>query len=225
MCTHPRRPARHWLCGFVTFTHSHGRRVRLSAARTRTRAAHRRSTGADTRPVPDRVRPSPRRWRRGGCCMNPKRSALCVPASESDRILKALASDADEVVIDLEDAVPTSRKNLARANIQMVMTRRRGSIAVRINAPGSEWFDEDLSAAAGNPSVESIVVPKAESADQIARIATQLDYLERGGSRRTLLRLQALIESARGLADVQAIASSPRVDALIIGYADLGASL
>jgi citrate lyase beta subunit len=149
---------------------------------------------------------------------------LCVPGSEPDRIAKALNSEADEVVLDLEDAVPAARKNEARDNIALLTPRLRGRSAVRINGHGTPWFEDDLAAVLANNHVDSIVVPKAESPAQIADLASRLSETD-GGDRSPLL-LQALIETATGLLNAPSIAmASERLDSLILGYADLGASL
>jgi citrate lyase beta subunit len=158
--------------------------------------------------------------------MTRRRSILCVPASEPAKVAKALAFDVDEVVVDLEDAVAHNRKDEARAALACIAPRGRGSIAVRINCPGSAWLQEDLAAVVANPAITSIVLPKVDSADDIAAVERELSRLEKEQGRGTAVEIQALIESARGLGEVRAIAeASARVVALIIGYADLGASL
>jgi citrate lyase beta subunit len=156
--------------------------------------------------------------------MTTRRAVLCVPASEPHRVAKAVESEADEVVVDLEDAVPADRKVEARDNLAFLTERAGGSLAVRINGDGTPWFDGDLAAAVENVHVSSIVVPKAESAAQICAIASQIS--EAQDATRPPLLLQALIETATGLLNAPAIAvASERVDSLILGYADLGASL
>ncbi|MCU1566770.1 MAG: CoA ester lyase [Pseudarthrobacter sp.] len=158
--------------------------------------------------------------------MTSRRSVLCVPASEPAKVAKALAFHVDEVVVDLEDAIAPGRKDEARAALNAVAGRGRGSIAVRVNCPGSVWLNEDLAAVVANPAITSIVLPKVDSAGDIAAVEHELARLEKDQGRGTAVEIQALIESARGIGDVRSIASaSARVVALIIGYADLGASL
>jgi citrate lyase subunit beta/citryl-CoA lyase len=98
---------------------------------------------------------------------------------------------------------------------------------VRVNAPRSPWCHLDVAALAALPTEPaSIVVPKVESAADLAFVDRLLDGVEAGGARRRPLRVQALIETAAGLANVREIAlGSRRLDALVIGYADLSASL
>jgi citrate lyase beta subunit len=158
--------------------------------------------------------------------MTSRRSVLCVPASEPAKVAKGLAFEVDEVVVDLEDAVAPGRKDEARAALGAIVGRERGSIAVRVNCLGSPWLQEDLAAVVANPAITSIVLPKVDSAKDIAVVERELARLEKEDGRDTAVEIQALIESARGIGDVRPIASaSARVVALIIGYADLGASL
>lgn len=158
--------------------------------------------------------------------MTSRRSVLCVPASESAKVAKALAFNVDEVVIDLEDAVAPSHKDSARAILSTVRPRTRGSVAVRVNCPGSAWILADLAAVAENPAITSIVLPKVDSADNITSTDRELARLELANGRATPVSIQALIESAAGLGEVRTIAAaSPRMTSLVLGYADLGASL
>lgn len=154
-----------------------------------------------------------------------RRAALCVPASEDRKVAKALALDVDEVVVDLEDAVAPDRKDEARTAVEALTRRPRGSLAVRVNAVGTQWHRADVAACAANPAVDSIVVPKAEDPEALATLARTLHTLENGNGRRAPLRIQALIESPLGVHNAVAIAAaSPQVCSVIIGYADLSAS-
>jgi citrate lyase subunit beta/citryl-CoA lyase len=143
-------------------------------------------------------------------------------------VAKALASAADEVVIDLEDAVPADLKDAARASMVALLASappgRR--TAVRVNAVGTPWCHQDIVALAqlAEPPA-SIVVPKVESAGDIAFV----ERLLTGASGRAAgqgIRIQALIESAPGLVQIDLIAgASAALEALVLGYADLSASL
>lgn len=154
-----------------------------------------------------------------------RRSVLSVPASEPGKIAKAYGSIADEVVVDLEDSVALGAKDVARAQITLLERRTQGSVAVRVNAVSTPWFEADVTASVTNPAVTSIVVPKVESPDDLRAVEQIVRGLEKGTGRDTL-GIQALIESARGLSGVAEISrSSSRLVALILGYADLAASL
>ncbi len=153
-----------------------------------------------------------------------------MPGSSQPKIEKALELAADELVLDLEDAVVPSAKDEARAAVVATMRshpEQAGRIAVRVNPPGSPWCHLDLIALVENDVPPAwVVVPKVEGREEVAFA----EYLIRGvGARlgvRPAIRLQALIESARGLEHAAEIATaSDRLDAIILGYADLGASL
>jgi len=157
-----------------------------------------------------------------------RRSCLSVPASSARMLAKAEGLSADEVVIDLEDAVAIAAKDEARTAAVDALVRWRGpGVAVRVNAPGTPWCHLDIAALAGQGELlRSLVVPKVESAGDLAFVDRLLDGVEAASGRARQLRLQALIETPAGLARVDEIAAaSARLESLILGYADLGASL
>ncbi len=162
-----------------------------------------------------------------------RRSCLSVPGSAPAKLAKAPGLGADEIVIDLEDAVAPAAKEEARAAVVAALAELDWSgvtVSVRVNAPRSPWCHADVEALASAPGpLRSLVLPKAESAGDLAFAERLLDGVEaaRSGDRQGApLAVQALIETAAGVARVQEIAaSSPRLEALIVGYADLAASL
>jgi citrate lyase subunit beta/citryl-CoA lyase len=145
-------------------------------------------------------------------------------------LAKAPTTGADEVVIDLEDAVAVDDKAGARTAVLDALAAWRsegGAVAVRVNAPRSPWCHLELIALAGLRDLpHSVVVPKVESAGDVAFVDRLLAGAEAASGRRSPLRIQALIETARGLARVDEIAqASERMEGLILGYADLATSL
>jgi len=119
---------------------------------------------------------------------------------------KAAMLPADEIVVDLEDGVAAAEKERARENL--AAARARGTLAVRVNAVGSPWFEADLEAvAAVKPDV--VVLPKAElaSLDAVAG-----------------LPLEVQIETTRALVEVEQIAARG-AEALVFGPGDFAASL
>ncbi len=143
---------------------------------------------------------------------------------------KAGRLTADEIVLDLEDAVTPAHKVDARdaavrALADGALAGRR--TAVRINAAGTPWAHADLIALGGSDRrPDSVVVPKVESAGDLAFVDRLLDGVERAAGHRRALRVQALIETPRGLGGLADIVwASPRLEAIILGYADLGALL
>jgi citrate lyase subunit beta / citryl-CoA lyase len=160
-----------------------------------------------------------------------RRSVLVVPGSDETKVAKALATPADGVVIDLEDAVAASSKHRARDLVCELLgtvpdaDARR--VAVRVNPPGTPWCHLDVAALAALPGAPgAIVLPKVEGPDDLAFLDRLLDGTEALSGRTHPLAVHALIETAAGLNRLPEIArSSRRLEALVLGYADLAASL
>ena len=150
----------------------------------------------------------------------PIRSYLYVAGSDPRRIDKALASEADAVVIDLEDAVAPNRKDDARRNIADVLEQKNPKpVFVRVNPPGSALCQQDIDTVA-DPNLTGIRLPKAESADDVMSVAARLEKLNCEAG------IQCLIESALGLEMGFEIARShPAVVGIGLGEADLAADL
>jgi citrate lyase subunit beta / citryl-CoA lyase len=159
-----------------------------------------------------------------------RRSCLSVPGSSEKMLAKAPGLGADELVLDLEDAVAPDAKDAARALVVEALATDAfagRTVAVRVNAPGTPWCHADVVALATAPRPPaSVVLPKVEGAGDLAFADRLLDGAERAAGRDRPLRIQALIETAAGLVRAQqTAAASPRLEALILGYADLAASL
>ena len=159
-----------------------------------------------------------------------RRACLSVPALPASMPEKGRAIAVDEVVLDLEDSVPADRKDEARASLIEALAAgdwAPRSVAVRINGTDSPWFGSDVSELVdgAGATIDSIVVPKVEDADQLRLLDRLIGEREPAG-RSEPIALQALIETAAGLRAIDALASSvPRLEALILGPADLAASL
>jgi citrate lyase subunit beta / citryl-CoA lyase len=160
--------------------------------------------------------------------MRARRSALSVPGWSERMLAKAKRVPADEIVIDLEDAVAAAAKDDARQLVGRVL--REGvdgpaAVAVRVNGLDSGRCHRDvleLVEQAG-PAIDSLVLPKVERAEDVRWLDRLLGML---GERASGIRLQALVETAAGLARAGEIAAAvPRLEAVILGYADLAASL
>jgi citrate lyase subunit beta / citryl-CoA lyase len=160
--------------------------------------------------------------------MRARRSCLSVPGSSEAMLAKAATLPVDEVVIDLEDSVAPAAKRQARELVADLLGRDAipaAAVAVRVNAIDSPWFADDVAEIAGRAGtrIGSLVVPKVEGAGDVDRVSALLDSL---GEAASGVRIQALVETARGLLRAGEIAdASPRLDTLILGYADLAASL
>ena len=144
-------------------------------------------------------------------------------------LAKACGLSADEVVIDLEDAVAAPAKDNTRAAVVSFLASGQldgRTVAVRVNGLDTPWCQRDIVALADGPAaraVTTLVVPKVQAPEDIAWVARLLDMIGDGARS---IRLQALIETAAGLRRAGEIGQgAPRLEALILGYADLRASL
>ncbi len=144
-------------------------------------------------------------------------SFLFVPATHPERFQKALASGADMVIVDWEDAVAPADKAGARvALLEAALTldaAQRARLLVRLNAEGTPWFADDLAALAQLMArgLAGAVVPKAEHLPTLQAVA------HAAGTRAALL---PLIESVAGLDAVDALAAGPQVARLAFGHLD-----
>lgn len=149
--------------------------------------------------------------------LRPARSLLYVPASNPGMIEKAAARGADGLILDLEDGVHPRWKEQARAGLAAAyrtLTDAGASVAVRVNAPDTEWWREDFRAVR-EAGFDTVVIPKAEDDRAVERAAS-------AGIPRVFL----MIETARGVAGVFDLAgSSPAVRGLLFGSADYSLSL
>ncbi|AKF86195.1 hypothetical protein MFUL124B02_23090 [Myxococcus fulvus 124B02] len=151
------------------------------------------------------------------------RSFLVTPAIDPSRFDKAVEVGADMGLLDLEDGVPHALKSEARrlALSYLSSSRPRGPLCLRINSLRTEAGLRDVLALLdSNARLDALLLPKVESPAEIQ----QLDALL--GDRFPELSLLAIIETARGVEAVDAIAlSAPRLRGLIFGAADLSAQM
>jgi citrate lyase subunit beta/citryl-CoA lyase len=146
------------------------------------------------------------------------RTYLFVPGNRPDRLDKAVASEADAVIFDLEDAVAPADKPAAREAVSAWLRdhpAQRDRVLVRINDESTGWFDDDVAALA-RAEVRGLMVPKAERAASLGRIHAALPadgYLI------------ALVETARGLLDVDRVAAASGVQRLAFGTLDYAVDL
>jgi len=141
------------------------------------------------------------------------RSFLFAPGNEERKLRKALAAGADAVIADLEDGVAPEMRGEAREVVGRVLREVESGSAVllRVNPPGSEWFEADL-ALAGSLALDGVVLPKATP--------ETVEGLGPDGP-----PVLAIVESATGLRDCASTAAAARVVALALGSHDLSAEL
>jgi citrate lyase beta subunit len=144
------------------------------------------------------------------------RSLLFVPGARPDRFARALASRADAVCIDLEDAVPASGKDAARESVSGFLAQGRGpdvALGIRINALDTPWSRGDVAAvSAGRP--DFVMLPKAADAAQVAELHAELS-----------LPIWPLVETADGLLNAHKVASAVGVAGLLFGAFDYAADV
>ena len=153
----------------------------------------------------------------------PRRSVLFVPAANPRTIEKARTLPCDAVVLDLEDAVGPDSKAEARAAAVAAIAAGFGGreVILRCNGLDTEWGEEDLKAAA-QAGPDGVLVPKVRTAEDIAACERRLSV----APERT--RLWAMIETAQGVVNLEAIARSSyhtRLEGLVLGPNDLSAEL
>jgi citrate lyase subunit beta/citryl-CoA lyase len=162
-----------------------------------------------------------------------QRSELAVPGSSERMIARAAESDADYVFLDLEDAVAPADKLTARHNVIRALKEidwRSGgkTISVRVNGIDTPYMYRDLIEVmeqAGD-RLDTILVPKVGVPADLYLCEAIMQQIEMGKGMKQPVGLEALIETALGMANVEAIAreGSPRLEALHFGVADYAAS-
>ena len=160
------------------------------------------------------------------------RSELAVPGSRPELFEKAASSRADYVFLDLEDAVAPDEKEAARRNVIEALgdVDWRGSnktISVRINGLDTHYMYRDLIDVVeqAGDHVDTILVPKVGVPGDVYTVDALLTQLEQAVGLSHRIGVEALVETALGMANVEAVAaSSPRLEALHFGVADYAAS-
>ncbi|MET0802064.1 MAG: CoA ester lyase [Actinomycetota bacterium] len=161
------------------------------------------------------------------------RSELAVPGTNDRAIEKAPTLGADVVFLDLEDAVAPDEKERARANVIEALGARdwsECSISVRINGLDTHWCYRDVVdvVEARGDVLETLLVPKVGAPSDVEFVATLLDQIEqRNGWEAGRIGIHILIETATGMANVEAIARArpDRLEAMVFGVADYAASV
>ena len=136
---------------------------------------------------------------------------LFVPATRPERFRKAAESGADAIIIDLEDAVAPAEKDGARDGLaQGHLAGLAVPVFLRVNGGAAPWHEADLAAASRLP-IAGIMLPKTESAGDLDRIAKKL------GQAAPVI---ALVESARGIAQLSQLGQAPNLAQIAFGSVD-----
>ena len=158
-----------------------------------------------------------------------QRSELAVPATSEKFFEKAARGPADSLFLDLEDAVAPSRRVEARATAVRALNELdwgTKTVSVRVNGLTTPWAISDILAVAGCPRLDMILLPKVETAGDVVFLERLLTGLELEQPRERPLGIEILIETTKGLANVESIAaSSPRLEGIIFGVGDYSIEL
>ena len=156
--------------------------------------------------------------------MNPRRSALFMPAHNERAISKARTLDCDVIILDLEDSVAPDTKKTARETAKASVTEGGfdlREIAVRVNGIGRDWHTDDIQAFVDAP-LDAIVVPKAELPSEVDRLGEQMDTLGYDPG----IELWLMAETPGGVFNARELCQAhPRVGALLLGTSDLAKCL
>lgn len=139
------------------------------------------------------------------------RSFLFVPGDRPERFEKALASGAQDIILDLEDAVAPAAKAQARAAVAAWLDTNQLPVLVRINAAQTEWYADDLHMLLSAPQA-GVMLPKAD-ATTLARTALALPGR----------RLVALLETVGGFMELPLLAVVPGLERIAFGSVDFAA--
>ncbi|MFC5493406.1 CoA ester lyase [Nocardioides caricicola] len=149
------------------------------------------------------------------------RSALYVPGDAGDKLAKALDRGADEIIVDLEDAVAPPAKDAARERVRVWLhdLPMLANVGVWVRLNTGDLRDTDVRAIADAPALTGVMVAKTETADELVELDGLLTSL---GSAAAVV---PLLESAASVLRAAEIAAAPRVQRLQIGEADLRADI
>lgn len=152
--------------------------------------------------------------------LRPRRSVLYMPGANARALDKARTLDADALILDLEDAVAPDAKELARAQVASALREGgfgRRECIVRVNALDTPWGLDDVRAIA-QAGADAVLLPKVESAAQLAALGEALDAAGAPSD----LPLWAMAETPLGFLRLDAIAGGhARLAAIVVGTSDL----
>lgn len=163
--------------------------------------------------------------------MKPRRSNLSVPGHVEKMHGKASNSNADVIMLDLEDSVPINEKEKARSQViesLLSLDWSRKTVTVRINSLDTPFAYRDLLEVVENAGhiIEAIVVPKVNSSGDISFVDRMLDGIEMNKELPASIGIEISIETAEGLLRSDEIArESSRGRTLVFGIADYSASV
>ncbi len=152
--------------------------------------------------------------------VRPRRSVLYMPGANTRALEKARALPADALIFDLEDAVAPDAKEAARGNVVAAAQSKaygKREIAIRCNGLATPWGKADIAAIAGS-GADALLVPKVESAAEVATVVSLLDAAGAPSS----MAVWAMMETPKGILRADEVAGShPRLALFVMGTNDL----
>ncbi|HVE92086.1 MAG TPA: CoA ester lyase [Actinomycetota bacterium] len=167
----------------------------------------------------------------GDVRLRARRSCLSVPASSPKMLSKAPGLPADEVFMDLEDSVAPGEKEAARANVVTALEENDWSgktVVLRINGVYTRWCYRDIIdiVRPAGRNLDCIMIPKVQYASDVTFVADLLRMIEEEEGLDRRIGIEAQIENAPGLTNIDAIAAaSDRLETLIFGPGDMAAAM
>jgi malyl-CoA/(S)-citramalyl-CoA lyase len=162
-----------------------------------------------------------------------QRSELAVPGSNTGMFEKAAGTDVDFIFLDLEDAVapgdkPKARQNIIQALNDIDWKGKKKTMSIRINGLDTHYMYRDVIdiVEQAGENLDTILIPKVGVPADVYMVDCLITQIEEAKGIKNRIGLECLIETALGMANVEAIAtSSKRLEALHFGVADYAASL
>jgi citrate lyase subunit beta/citryl-CoA lyase len=161
----------------------------------------------------------------------PRRSCLSVPGSSEKMLAKAPGLGADMVFLDLEDAVAPLEKPGARAKVVKAINELDWgdtTLCVRVNAWDTEWTYRDVIEVVegAGERLDELMLPKVQNAGDVQALDMLLTQIEKVTGRQSRVGIEAQIETAQGIINVEEIcAASDRLETIILGPVDMSASM
>jgi citrate lyase subunit beta / citryl-CoA lyase len=161
----------------------------------------------------------------------PRRSCLSVPGSSEKMLAKAPGLGADMVFLDLEDAVAPLEKPAARDKVITAINELDWGdtiLCVRVNAWDTEWTYRDVVQIVEGASerLDELMLPKVQTPGEVQALDMLLTQIEKTTGRQSRVGIEAQIETARGIINVEEIcAASDRLETIILGPVDMSASM
>lgn len=167
----------------------------------------------------------------GDVKLRARRSCLSVPASSTKMLDKAPGLSADEIFMDLEDSVAPAEKESARKNVAAALKDGEWgekTVVVRVNGVYTRWCYGDIAEIVepAGADVDCIMIPKVQYASDVVFVDNLLRMIEETTGLEKRIGIEAQIENALGLTNIDEIASaSDRLETLIFGPGDMAAAM